>query len=324
MSLLDTPSVHDARDETKEDMSAKLAVAVFPLVVIVGAIFAYLNPTPMLGFKPHLTNLLMVIMFCMGLTLTLPDISEVLRRPWPIFLGVAAQYIVMPASALMVSKMLGFGPELAIGLLLLGSVPGGTASNVIAYLAKGDVALSVAMTSVSTLLSPLLTPVIMLWLADAETQVNAGGMMISLVKTVLVPVVGGLLLRVIANRLVTALLPVLPWLSIIVIGIVLMTVVAVNSERLATVGLIVVVGVAIQNLVGFIIGYFAPKLLKQREAACRTTSIEVATQNSALASAMATQFFSAEAAIPGAVAAVYANVSGAVYAAIVRRRPMTD
>ncbi|PRQ12041.1 sodium-dependent transporter [Corynebacterium sp. 13CS0277] len=324
MSLLDTPSVHDAQDATKEDMSAKLAVAVFPLVVLLGAAFAYVNPTPMLGFKPHLTNLLMVIMFCMGLTLTLPDIGTVVRRPWPIFLGVACQYIVMPASAILVSKMLGLSTELTIGLLLLGSVPGGTASNVIAYLAKGDVALSVAMTSVSTLLSPLLTPVIMLWLADAETQVDASGMMLSLVKTVLVPVIGGLVLRLVANRLVTALLPVLPWLSILVIGIVLMTVVAVNSERLATVGLIVVLGVAIQNLVGFIFGYFSPKLIRQREAACRTTAIEVATQNSALASAMATQFFTPEAAIPGAVATVYANVSGAVYAAIVRRRPITD
>ncbi|MCK7664162.1 bile acid:sodium symporter family protein [Corynebacterium sp. CCM 9185] len=325
MSLLDSHSApHPPETADMEERSATLAVLAFPAVVIIGAFIAYLMPDTFIPLKSWISPGLMVIMFCMGLTLTLPDIGTVVKRPWPIFLGVVAQYIVMPLSAVVVAKALNFGPEVAVGLLMLGSVPGGTASNVIAYLAKGDVALSVAMTSVSTLLSPIVTPMLMLYLADAQADVDAGGMTWSLVKTVLIPVGLGLILRVFFDRFVNMILPVLPWLSIGTIGMVLMVVVALSADKLAVVGLVVLLGVIIQNLLGYVVGYYAPKLLGQKTAACRTTAIEVSTQNSGLASAMATQFFSPEAAIPGAIAAIWANVSGALYAAIVRRMPVRD
>ncbi|CAB0844090.1 bile acid:sodium symporter family protein [Corynebacterium diphtheriae] len=228
----------------------------------------------------------------------------------------------MPLSAVAISSILGFDQSLTIGLILLGSVPGGTASNVLAYLAKGDVALSVAMTSVSTLVSPFATPLIMLLLAGESAEVNASGMMVSLLKTVLIPVGFGLILRFFAQRFVDTVLPVLPWLSIVVIGIVMMTVVAGAHAKLALVGIVVVLGVAIQNLIGFIAGYWSARTVRQSEASCRTTSIEVATQNSGLAASMATQFFTPEAALPGAVATICANISGAIYEAIVRRKAL--
>ncbi|MEZ2121367.1 bile acid:sodium symporter family protein [Corynebacterium sp. CCM 9203] len=325
MSLLDSHSApHSPQASHTEERSATLAVLAFPAVVILCALIAYLTPGAFIPMKPWITPGLMVIMFCMGLTLTLPDIGMVVKRPWPIFLGVVAQYIVMPLSAVLVAKLLNLGPEIAIGLLMLGSVPGGTASNVIAYLAKGDVALSVAMTSVSTLLSPIVTPMLMLYLADAQANVDAAGMTWSLVKTVLIPVGLGLALRMFFGRLVNAILPVLPWLSIGTIGLVIMVVVALSAAKLAVVGFVVLLGVMIQNLIGYIIGYYAPKLMGQKTAACRTTAIEVSTQNSGLASALSTQFFTPEAALPGAIAAIWANVSGAIYAAIVRRRPLRD
>lgn len=331
MSMVDSHEKQcgDTGEVTTEDRSSAIAVLVFPVLMIVGAIIAYQTPETFVGFKPYLNPMLMFIMFAMGLTITPPDLKEVARRPWPIALGVVCQFIVMPLSAVAISSILGFDQSLTIGLILLGSVPGGTASNVLAYLsnvlaylAKGDVALSVAMTSVSTLVSPFATPLIMLLLAGESAEVNASGMMVSLLKTVLIPVGFGLILRFFAQRFVNTVLPVLPWLSIVVIGIVMMTVVAGAHAKLALVGIVVVLGVAIQNLIGFIAGYWSARAVRQPEASCRTTSIEVATQNSGLAASMATQFFTPEAALPGAVATIYANISGAIYAAIVRRKAL--
>ncbi|MFA1461415.1 bile acid:sodium symporter family protein [Corynebacterium diphtheriae] len=323
MSMVDSHEKQcgDTGEVTTEDRSSAIAVLVFPVLMIVGAIIAYQTPETFVGFKPYLNPMLMFIMFAMGLTITPPDLKEVARRPWPIALGVVCQFIVMPLSAVAISSILGFDQSLTIGLILLGSVPGGTASNVLAYLAKGDVALSVAMTSVSTLVSPFATPLIMLLLAGESAEVNASGMMVSLLKTVLIPVGFGLILRFFAQRFVDTVLPVLPWLSIVVIGIVMMIVAGAHA-KLALVGIVVALGVAIQNLIGFIAGYWSARTVRQSEASCRTTSIEVATQNSGLAASMATQFFTPEAALPGAVATICANISGAIYEAIVRRKAL--
>lgn len=322
MSMLDS---HEHVDNERggaaaEERSAKVAVICFPLVILVGAVIAYLSPETFVGFKPLVNPMLMLIMFSMGLTITLPDLGEVARRPLPIIAGVACQFIVMPVSALLISRALGFNEAITFGLILLGSVPGGTASNVIAYLAKGDVALSVAMTSVSTLVSPLATPALMVLLTGRSAELNAAGMTISLLKVVLVPVLAGLALRWLAGKVVDRILPALPWISIAVIGFVMVIVVSGARDKLAVVGLVVVAGVALQNVIGFVFGYVSAKLLKEDEPACRTTSIEVATQNSGLAAAMSAQFYSPEAALPGAIAAMYANVSGAIFAAIMRHR----
>lgn len=304
-----------------EDRSAGFAVWAFPAFILIGAIVAFFFPAPFQPLSNYITPMLAVIMFCMGLTLTLPDIKEVAKRPWPIAIGVVAQYVVMPFGALLIAKLLGLPPALAVGLLILGSVPGGTASNVIAYLAKGDVALSVAMTSVSTLISPFMTPLLMLLLANADTPVDGWGMAVTLAQTVLIPVIGGLVVRVLFNKWVNYVLPILPWLSIIAIGGVVFPAVANSAEVLVSVGLLVFVAVVLHNLLGYVLGYAAARACGYSPAVCRTTSVEIATQSAGLASGMGAKFFTPEAAIPGAVAAVWHNIAGAIFAWAVRRMP---
>lgn len=316
------PGPGDARPSTgnsAEERSAAIAVIAFPTFILLGAILAFFVPEPFVPIGDYITYALMVIMFCMGLTLTLPDLGLVARRPWPIAIGVVAQFVIMPLAAVAVAKMLGLNPMLAIGLLMLGSVPGGTDSNVVAYLAKGDVALSVAMTSVSTLLSPIVTPIIMLLLAGEQTPVNGGGIAWTLAQTVLIPVVGGLVIRVLFDRFVDKILPILPWLSILGIGAVVFPAVAKSAETLKTVGLLVIGAVILHNLIGYVFGYAAARIFKLPPEACRTTAIEVATQSAGLASGMSGKFFAPEAAIPGAVAAVWHNIAGAIFAAFSRK-----
>ena len=300
---------------SKEDRSAAIAVTAFPLFILVGTALAFFFPAPFQPLSNYITYFLMIIMFAMGLTLTLPDFQEIL-------LGVVAQFVIMPLCAVAVARMLGLNEALAVGLLMLGSVPGGTSSNVITYLAKGDVALSVAMTSVSTLLSPIITPMLMLTLADTRTDVDGAGMALTLVQTVLLPVVGGLVIRYFADQWISLITPVLPWISILGIGGVVFPAVANNAERLASVGLIVFAAVLAHNVFGFALGYFTGKLFRMPASANRTMAVEVGTQSAGLASGMSAKFFSPEAALPGAVAAVLHNITGAVYASIARRFPL--
>ncbi|PAT12291.1 bile acid:sodium symporter family protein [Corynebacterium hadale] len=305
---------------TQEDRSAAIAVAAFPAFILLGSVLAFVAPGPFLPLTSFITYFLMIIMFGMGLTLTIPDFKEVAKRPVPIAIGVVAQFVIMPLGAVAVAKLLGLSPALAVGLLMLGSVPGGTSSNVIAYLAKGDVALSVAMTSVSTLLAPIVTPVIMLLLAGADVAVDGAGMAWSLAQTVLIPVIGGIALRYALDAWMGKIAPVLPWISILGIGGVVFPTVAKNREALIEVGLLVFAAVLLHNALGYLLGYSTAKVTGQPESYRRTVAIEVGTQSAGLASGMAGKFFSPEAALPGAVAAVLHNITGVIFAWAVRRK----
>lgn len=309
---------------SKEDRSAAIAVTAFPLFILAGTAVAYFFPAPFVPLSEYITYFLMIIMFAMGLTLTIPDFKEIAKRPMPVLLGVIAQFVIMPLCAVLVARMLGLNEALAVGLLMLGSVPGGTSSNVIAYLAKGDVALSVAMTSVSTLLSPIITPMLMLALANQRTDVDGLGMALTLVQTVLLPVIGGLVIRYFADKWIGLISPVLPWISILGIGGVVFPTVANNTERLAAVGMIVFVAVLLHNVFGYALGYLTGKLFRLPESNNRTMAIEIGTQSAGLASGMSAKFFSAEAALPGAVAAVLHNITGAIYASIARKFPLEE
>lgn len=303
------------------DRSAALAVAAFPAFILAGSVVAFLAPGPFLPWTQYITYFLMIIMFGMGLTLTIPDFQEVVRRPVPVLIGVVAQFVIMPLGAVVVAKVLGLNPALAVGLLMLGSVPGGTSSNVIAFLAKGDVALSVAMTSVSTLIAPIMTPIIMLLLAGESVDVDAAGMAKSLAQTVLIPVIGGVVLRYLLDAWMEKISPVLPWISILGIGGVVFPTVAKNKDALLQVGAIVFLAVLLHNVLGYLLGYYAAKFTGQPESYRRTVAIEVGTQSAGLSSGMAGKFFSPEAALPGAVAAVLHNITGAVFAWLVRTHP---
>ncbi|QDQ21494.1 bile acid:sodium symporter family protein [Corynebacterium glutamicum] len=309
--------------KTEEGRSAAIIIYAFPTFILLGAIIAFIFPEPFIPLTNYINIFLTIIMFTMGLTLTVPDFQMVLKRPLPILIGVVAQFVIMPLLAIVVAKMFNLNPALAIGLLMLGSVPGGTSSNVIAFLARGDVALSVTMTSVSTIVSPIMTPFLMLMLAGTETAVDGAGMAWTLVQTVLLPVIIGLVLRVFLNKWIDKILPILPYLSILGIGGVVFGAVAANAERLLSVGLIVFVAVIVHNVFGYVLGYLTGRLFKFPEASNRTMAVEIGTQSAGLASGMAGRFFTPEAALPGAVAAVVHNITGAVYVGLVRNRPLT-
>lgn len=279
-----------------------------------------LMPQAFLGLSSWINPLLMVIMFCMGLTLTMPDFALVFKNPLPVLGGVAAQFIIMPSMGWLVATMLQLEPALAAGLILVGCAPGGTASNVVSYLARGNVALSVAMTSVSTLLAPLLTPALALWLAGQYMPVDAGSMAISVVQIVLIPVVLGIFLRMLFNRFVDKVSGALPWLSVLAITFVVTVIVAGSAQTIVTAGLLVLVAVVLHNALGLALGYAIGILLRVPEDSRRTIAIEVGMQNSGLAGGLAKQYFSPEAALPGAVFSVWHNLSGALIAAYWRRK----
>ncbi|WP_168581236.1 bile acid:sodium symporter family protein [Gephyromycinifex aptenodytis] len=309
----------------KEERQARMAVTIFPLLVLLGAALAYLLPGPIApALGPWVPTLLGIIMFAMGLTLTPPDFLLVIRRPLPVVIGVVAQYGLMPVLGWAIAAALRLPPELAVGVILVGCAPGGTSSNVVTYLAKGDVALSVTMTSISTLLAPLLTPMLALALAGERLDVSGGAMALSIVKMVLVPVIAGLLLRVLVPSVVEKVLPALPWLSVAGITGVVMAVVAGSADKIASAAGIVLLAVVLHNVAGYALGYGVAKATGQREAACRTTAVEVGMQNSGLATTLAATYVSPMAALPGAVFSVWHNLSGAVLASILRRRPLAD
>ncbi|MDQ0870212.1 BASS family bile acid:Na+ symporter [Arthrobacter sp. V1I9] len=303
-----------------EERSARVAVTLFPILILAGGAIALAMPTAFTGLAPWITPLLGVIMFGMGLTLTPPDFAIIAKRPVPVVIGVVAQYVIMPLLGWLVAAALGLPPALAAGVILVGCCPGGTASNVVSYLAKGDVALSVAMTSVSTLLAPLLTPVLALWLAGQYMPVDAGSMAWSIVQVVLIPVLLGLVLRVFLPRLVTKALPALPWISVLAITLVVVAVVAGSAKAIFTAGLLVLAAVILHNGLGYALGYGAARLFKLPIPARRTTAIEVGMQNSGLAAALSRQYLTPESALPAAIFSVWHNVSGAVLAAYWRRR----
>ncbi|AUZ86644.1 Bile acid:sodium symporter [Arthrobacter agilis] len=309
-----------SRPQAAEERSARIAVTLFPLLILAGGLVAVLTPATFTGLGPLINPLLGVIMFGMGLTLTPVDFALVAKRPIPVVIGVVAQYVIMPLLGWGVSMALGLPPALAAGVILVGCCPGGTASNVVSYLARGDVALSVAMTSVSTILAPVLTPLLTLWLAGRYMPVDAAAIGLSILQIVLIPVVAGLVVRYFLPRLVERLLPALPWISVGAITVVVIAVVSGSAGIIFSAGLLVFAAVILHNGLGYALGYGAARAFRLPTPARRTTAIEVGMQNSGLAAGLARTYLTPEAALPGAIFSVWHNVSGAAMAAYWRRR----
>ncbi|GAA1486741.1 bile acid:sodium symporter family protein [Brachybacterium fresconis] len=308
-----------AGTRSREDRSARIAVTVFPALILASAAFAFFVPAAGQAIAPFTALFLGVIMFAMGLTLTIPDFTLVARRPLPVLIGVVAQYVLMPLVGLGVSVLLQLPPELAVGVILVGCAPGGTSSNVISYLARADTALSVTMTSISTLLAPIFTPLLTLWLAGSYLPIAAGDMALSIVQMVLIPVIGGIVVRLLLGRLVDRVLPALPWVSVVGISLVVVAVVSGSTEAIVSAGALVLLAVVLHNAIGYLAGYWLARVLKQGERASRTTSIEVGMQNSGLAATLAATAFSPAAALPAAIFSIWHNLSGAVLAMYYRR-----
>ncbi|MDO5670034.1 MAG: bile acid:sodium symporter family protein [Corynebacterium sp.] len=301
-----------------QDRAAYIAALGFPVLVVIGGIIGFFAADAVQTISGWTNTLLAIVMFCMGLTLRPVDFALVARRPLPVLLGVIAQYVIMPAIALAVVWMLQLPPEIAAGVILVGCAPGGTSSNVVSYLARGDVALSVTMTSVSTLLAPLLTPLLTLWLAGQYMPLDAGSMAWSIVQIVLIPVIAGLVIRLLIGGLAEKILPAMPWISVAAISTIVAIVVSGSRDNIVSAGLIVLAAVILHNGIGYLLGYLAGKVTRQPEAASRTMAIEVGMQNSGLAAGLAAQYMSPLAALPAAVFSVWHNLSGAIVAALCR------
>jgi BASS family bile acid:Na+ symporter len=286
----------------------------FPLWALSGALFAYLFPEALVALKPAILPLLGLVMFGMGVTLTLDQFAAVLRRPGLVGLGLALQFGVMPLAAWSIGTAMGFAPELLAGLILVGTAPGGTASNLVCYLAKGDVALSITLTTASTLAAVLLTPALTWLYLGEHVPVPALEMLISIAQVVLAPVALGLLVNHWLGARIGRVTALFPLISVAAIVLIIAIIVALNAGKLAQVGLAVVVAVVLHNAIGLAAGYGIARLLVRDEAIARTLAIEVGMQNSGLAVALAVKFFGPAAALPGAVFSIWHNLSGAALA----------
>ncbi|PRW62801.1 bile acid:sodium symporter family protein [Actinopolyspora mortivallis] len=295
----------------------------FAPLVLLGGLAGVLFPAATSTLSPAITPLLGVIMFGMGLTLRARDFALVVRHPQAVVAGLLAQYLVMPLLGWGIGTLFGFSAALLAGMVLVGSTPGGTASNVVVYLSRGHVALSVTMTSVSTLLAPVLTPLLVLWLAGSSLPVDAVGLFVSIVEVVLVPVVLGIVVRALLPRRVERALPLLPLVSVLGIVVVVAAVVGANAETLAAVGVSLLVAVVLHNACGLLLGYGAARLVGLDEPARRAVGVEVGMQNSGLAASLATTHFTPLAALPAALFSVWHNLSGSVVASFWSRRPTT-
>lgn len=284
------------------------------ILIILVSVLGAAAPSSLRWVGPHIPWMLGVVMFGMGMTLRFEDFRVLARRPWEVCIGALAQFTLMPLIAWALVKAFALPPEIAIGVVLVGTCPGGTASNVITYLAKGDVALSVAMTMTTTLLAPVVTPCLTWLLAGAWVDISLAAMMKSIAVMVLLPVAGGLLVNHFAGGLVRRFLPVLPVVSVVAIALLVGGIVALSSASLFASGPLIFAVVILHNACGLACGYAMAKLFRLSPAKARAVAVEVGMQNSGLAASLAVMYFSPLAAVPGAIFSLWHNVSGSLLA----------
>lgn len=288
----------------------------FAVVILLTSAFAFMHPEGFTWIPSYTALFLGTAMFGMGLTIKRQDFQIVFSRPKEIFAGCVLQYTIMPFAAYLLAVVLNLDTDLALGVILVGCCPGGTASNVIAYIAKGDVPLSVGMTIASTLIAPLVTPFLVYVLAGAWVEVSFWAMVMSVVNIVLLPVLAGIILNSLFHDTIEKLGSILPLVSIVAIVTIIDGIVAVSAGKLMSCGLIVIALVVLHNGIGLGMGLFMAKVMKVNYAKETSIAIEVAMQNSGLAVALATVNFAANplASLPGAVFSVWHNVAGSMFA----------
>ena len=301
-----------------------MLLQLFPLWAALLSLLAYFVPGTFTSMSGAIIPLLTVIMLAMGLTLTTRDFANVAKSRKAMAVGVVLQFLIMPAAAWAVATLFGFGPELMIGMLLVGSVAGGTSSNVMCYLAKGDTALSISMTAASTIIGVFLTPVLASFFAGQSIDVPVQPMLMTLLQVVLVPVAIGVALNEFASKWIRKIEGLFPYVSMLAILLIIAIVVALNAGKIATVGLIVAFAVILHNAIGLALGYGITALLGFDRKICRTIAFEVGLQNSGLATALALKFFTPTAALPGTLFSVWHNISGSLLAGYWSRKPIAD
>lgn len=297
-----------------ERINEKLSIFFF-LIATGFSFFAFYEPELFVSGKRFIVPFLCVVMFFVGLTLTLSDFKKIFDKKGAILLGVLIQFAIMPLSAFLISKLFNAPPELLLGMVLVGSSAGGTASNLICYLAGGDLALSVTMTSLSTVLAVYFMPLLIDVYTFALVDVPVESLLLSMVKIVLIPVVFGMVLRTFFEKPIARAEQCIPFMIIVFITYIIAVIIALNKEWILVTGFEIYIMVALHNLAGLLFGYWVPRLLKYDRITSRTIAIEVGMQNSWLSVALAIKHFSAFAALPGAIFSIWHNVTGSLLAA---------
>ncbi|AWL27605.1 bile acid:sodium symporter family protein [Acinetobacter defluvii] len=284
----------------------------FALWVVLFAGIAMLLPDAFVWLKAYITWMLGIIMFGMGMTMTVNDFKGVLQSPKAVGIGVLAQFIVMPSLAYILCKLFQLPAEIAVGVILVGCCPGGTASNVITYMAKGNTALSVACTSVSTLLAPILTPAIFYLLASQWLKIDAASMFISILQVVLVPIILGLMTRSVLKQKVEQYIQVMPLISVVAIVAIVAAIIAGSKAAILQSGALILAVVILHNALGYLFGFWASRLFQLPYADSKAVAIEVGMQNSGLGVALAALHFAASpvTAVPSAIFSLWHNISG--------------
>ncbi|NCG27928.1 MAG: bile acid:sodium symporter family protein [Verrucomicrobiales bacterium] len=302
-------------------MSRKLQLFTngFALWVTLGAVLAWIRPDLFTWFKPYIGPGLGVIMLGMGITLSFKDFKEIFKRPGAIGVGVGAQFIIMPLLGWSLATAFRLERDLAVGLILVSCCPGGTASNVIAFLGRANLPLSVLMTMCSTFMAIFLTPLLTDTLASHYMEISATQMLLTTVQIVLIPIVVGILLNQYFSNKVRAAKDAAPLVSVIVIVLIVSCIIGLNQKQIQSAGASLFIAVLLLHLGGFVLGYLLVKLLGYPEDYRRTVSIEVGMQNSGLGTKLATDI-SVTAAAPCAISAVYHCIIGSFLAAYWRRK----
>lgn len=287
----------------------------FPVLAVLISLAAWYDPQPLLGLKDAIVPVLTIIMFCMGLTLRWQDFRRVWNKPQPIALGVLLQFALMPLIAWLLVQVFDLPQEIALGMIIVGACAGGTASNVMTYLAGGDVALSVSMTLMSTLWGIILTPWLVGFYAAESISVDKIGMLYSIAQMVALPVAAGVLCNRFIPQVGQSVNSLLPDISSALILLIIAIVVALNADEISAIGGLTALAVVLHNTLGLAAGYGIARWNGHTEAEARTIALEVGMQNSGLGVALALKFYGPMAALPGALFSVWHNISGSLLAA---------
>jgi len=289
-------------------------VNLFPVWAIALSLLAFKYPQFFAFYKDIIIPLLAMVMFCMGMTLTWTEFRAVIKRPVVIAIAVAIQFICMPFFAWLISGVLNLPAEVLIGMVLVGASAGGTASNVICYLAKGNVALSILMTVVSTLCAVFLVPFLTFLYLNQTVNVPVWNMLQSILLIVLLPVLAGTLINSFFQRRLNKIQSIFPLLSSLAIVFIIAIIIGLNQKNLTDIAFPLLIAVCLHNALGLTTGYWIARLLKYDVRTARTVSIEVGMQNSGLSVALAIKYFSTMAALPGAIFSIWHNLSGSLLA----------
>jgi len=292
----------------------------FSAWVLLFACFGYFAPQLFVGHKAWITPLLGIVMFGMGLTLSAADFREVFRRPRDVAIGVVGHYLIMPGIAYLLAIVLRLPPDVAVGVILVGCCPSGTASNVMTFLAKGDVALGVSIASVSTLIAPLVMPVLVSRLAGQWMTIDTRSLFMDIVQVVILPIVLGLVAKTLFRKQAAASVKALPLVSTAAIVVIIAIIVGLNQPRLSMDSWLILLAVVLHNGLGFALGYLFARLFGMDLAKRKAVMLETGMQNSGLGAALAAAHFSPLAAVPSALFSVWHNLSGSLLVAWFARR----